>query len=503
MFETVVLGRRCSDKDFREQAPELRMKLFEAQRQCINRKIPLLIIVAGIDGAGRGAVINLLSEWMDSKYVHNHVFWMETDEEKERPLDWRYWRLLPAAGTVGVFFGGWYGDAIRKFCTGHMSELEFNSHMHHYRGMESSLAASGMAIAKIWLHLDKKEHADRLKKRLAHKEVLHFTPYDKKASENYDGLAAAASRAITLTDRAFAPWTVIDAADANYRNLAVARAVVATVERAVAEQDARKARLAEKKDVEQENVISTLDAIDLSAKADPDTYKKDLDDLQNELHDLTYHAYRKGISSTLLFEGWDASGKGGSIRRLMNGIDARISRAIPIGVPTDEELAHHYLWRFWRHIPRAGFITVYDRSWYGRVLVERVEGLTPQEDWSRAYSEINLFEEQLTRNGNVLMKFWLHISPDEQLRRFKERETTPWKQYKITPDDWRNREKWPAYVRAADEMFLRTSTEYAPWRIIAAEDKKYARLSVLRAYRDELKKALKNAGDKKHDHEGK
>ena len=503
MFETVVLGRRCSDKEYREQSQNLRIKLFEAQRTCIDRKIPLLIIIAGIDGAGRGAVMNLLSEWMDSKHVHNHVFWLETDEERERPADWRYWRILPAAGTAGVFFEGWYGSAMRRFCTGDMSDMEFNAHMHHYRGMEASLAASGMAIAKIWLHLDKKEHDERLKKRLEHKEILHFTPYDKKASENYHGLASAASRAITLTDRAFAPWTVVDAADANYRNLAVARAIIATIDRAVAEQDAKKKRLEQPAAVEQENVISTLDAIDLSVRADPETYKDELADLQAQLHDLTYHAYRKGISSTLVFEGWDAAGKGGSIRRLMAGIDARISRAIPIGVPSDEELAHHYLWRFWRHVPRAGFITVYDRSWYGRVLVERVEHLTPQEDWSRAYAEINLFEQQLTARNNILLKFWLHISPDEQLRRFKEREETPWKQYKITPDDWRNREKWPDYVRAADEMFLRTSTEYAPWHIIAAEDKKYARLSVLREYRDALKKALKLSDEKKHDHEKK
>lgn len=498
MFENIALGRRCSDKDFREQAPKLRMKLFEAQRQCIRRRIPLLIIVAGMDGSGRGAVVNLLSEWMDNKHVHNHVFWMETDEERERPADWRYWRCLPEAGSAGVFFGGWYGPDMRRLCTGEISGEEFSSRMHHYRGLEESLAASGMAIVKIWLHLDKKEHADRLRKRQAHKEVLHFTPYDKKASENYEALAGAAARAVTLTDRAFAPWTLIDAADANYRNLAVARAVIAAVDRASAEQDARSIRLAEKAPAEQENVISTLDAIDLSVRADTDTYKKDLESLQADLHELTYHAWRKGISSTLVFEGWDAAGKGGCIRRLMNGMDARISRAIPIGAPSDEELAHHYLWRFWRHVPRAGFITIYDRSWYGRVLVERVEKLTPREDWSRAYAEINLFEEQLINRNNVLVKFWLHISPDEQLRRFKERETTPWKQYKITPDDWRNREKWPEYVRAADEMFLRTSTAYAPWNIIAAEDKKYARLAVLRTYRDALKKALKNAEGKKH-----
>ncbi|MGN1038514.1 MAG: polyphosphate:AMP phosphotransferase [Mailhella sp.] len=497
MFENIVLGRHFGDDEYKEQSSELRMKLFGAQRKCIDRHIPLLIIVNGVEGAGRGAVINLLSEWMDGKYVHNHAFWMETDEERERPFDWRYWRILPSAGTTGVFFGGWYGHAIRSLCTGDMDKMAFSASMHHYRGLEESLAASGMAIVKIWLHLDKKEHDKRIQKRLSHKKVLHFTPYDKKLSENYDGVISAAAQAITLTDRSFAPWTIVDAADANYRNIAVVKAIIASVERTVAEQDAKKARSEKKTSAEQEDVISTLDAIDLGVKADYDAYKKDISRLQSELHELTYRAYRKGISSTLIFEGWDAAGKGGSIRRLMAGIDARICRAIPIAAPSDEELAHHYLWRFWRHVPRAGFITVYDRSWYGRVLVERVEGLTPREDWSRAYSEINLFESQLTRQGNVLVKFWLHISPDEQLRRFKEREETPWKQYKITAEDWRNREKWQAYRRAADEMFLRTSTECAPWHIIPAEDKKYARIAVLKAYRDALKKALKDAEGKK------
>ena len=495
MFETVALGRRCGDKEYAELAPQLRMRLFEAQRQCRERGIPLLIIIAGIDGSGRVSVVNLLSEWMDSKFVRNHVFWMETDEERERPDDWRYWRCLPAEGRTGVFVGGWYGPSLRLFCCGEIKEHEFCARMHHWRGLEASLADSGMALAKIWLHLDKKTHDRRLKKRLQNREVHHFTPYDKKTAENYEGLAGAASKAITLTDRADAPWIIVDAADANYRNLAVARAVIGAVERTVAARDAKAARVRLEEDgaaddITREGVISTLEAIDLSAGADHAAYKKELAELQSELRELTYRAYRKGISSTLVFEGWDAAGKGGAIRRLLAGVDARISQVIPVSAPSDEERAHHYLWRFWRHVPRAGFVTVYDRSWYGRVLVERVERLTPREDWSRAYAEINLFEAQLTARGNILLKFWLHISPDEQLRRFREREEIPWKQYKITAEDWRNREKWPEYMRAADEMFLRTSTAYAPWNVIAAEDKKFARLSVLRACRDALRTAL-------------
>lgn len=502
MFETVVLGRRYSDKEYAELAPQLRMRLFEAQRQCIERGIPLLISIAGIDGAGRGAVVNLLSEWMDSKYVRNYGFWMETDEERERPVEWRYWRCLPAEGKTSVFVGGWYDPLVRRLCCGELKNHEFNTNMHHWRGLETSLVNSGMALAKIWLHLDRKTHDRRLKKRLENKDLHHFTPYDRKTAENYEGVAEAASRAITLTDRADVPWTIVDAVDANYRNLAVVRAVISAVERAVAAREAKAIRVRAEEgekgdDIAREGIISTLEAIDLSPAAQPDGYKKELAALQLELRELTFQAYKKGISSTLVFEGWDAAGKGGAIRRLLGGVDARISQVFPFSAPTDEERVHHYLWRFWRHIPRAGFVTVYDRSWYGRVLVERVEKLTPREDWSRAYAEINHFESQLTARNNILLKFWMHISPDEQLRRFKEREEVPWKQYKITAEDWRNREKWPEYVYAADEMFLRTSTEYAPWKVIAAEDKKYARLSVLRVYRDALTAALRRAREGK------
>ena len=310
----------------------------------------------------------------------------------------------------------------------------------------------------IPLHLNKKDHARALKERQENRALVHFSPSDKKIAADYDGMVSAASRAIMLTDRDNAPWSIIDAADPNFRNLSVVKAIIAGIERTIAAHDARAARLKvlesvpEVEEDARESLVSTLDAIDLSSVQAPEHYQKELKRLQKEIYQLSFRAYKKGISSTLIFEGWDAAGKGGAIRRLTAGTDARITRVIPISAPSDEELAHHYLWRFWRHIPRAGFITIYDRSWYGRVLVERVEKLTPKEDWARAYAEINHFEHQLTNNGNILLKFWLHISPEEQLRRFREREAIPWKRYKITDEDWRNRDKWPEYARAADEI---------------------------------------------------
>ncbi len=562
MFDTVVLGRTCSKKDYSVLAPKLRMQLFEAQRACREQKIPMLILVNGVDGSGRGKIMNLLSDWMDSKFLRNFVFWNETDEQREHPLEWRFWQCLPGKGDMHIFFDGWYGGFMRQRCTGELSEQEFANRMNQFKGLEESLAMSDMAIVKIWLHLDKKTHDTYLKQRKENKVQTLFTTYDQKAVGKYKELVQVAGDAITMTDRTYAPWHIIDAADANYRNLSVASVIINAANKALRIKNAMTAgykvaleqdpslvkflakpgdplalalpeqEVEIKKDeplvvmpdsVEQEDLqaateagvkeaadkktqeesalrkayargipLTSLEVMDLTPTIEQAEYKKQLKALQNEIHQLTYQTYKRKISSTLIFEGMDAAGKGGTIRRLMAGVDCRTARVIPISSPSPEELAHHYLWRFWRHIPRFGQITIYDRSWYGRVLVERVEELTPPTDWRRAYEEINHFERSLTRNNNILLKFWLQISPEEELRRFKEREQTPWKNYKITEDDWRNRAKWDQYLVAADEMFQRTDTSYAPWHLISAEDKKYARIAVLTKWRDALKEALDN-----------
>ncbi len=585
MFDTVVLGRSCSKEDYNTLAPQMRLQLFNAQRACREHGIPLLILINGVDGSGRGRVMNFLSEWMDGKFLRNFAFWKETDDQRERPLEWRFWQCLPGKGETAVFFDGWYGSFMRKRCSGAMSGSGFMAVMSEFKGLEESLALSGMCIVKIWLHLDKKTHDKRLRERRETRLSTRLTEYDSRAEGRYRELVEAAAEAIVRTDRVYAPWHIIDAADASFRNLSVARVIIEAVNHALPVQaaveqardagEAERARLvaddpflarlmdlsgadpvpaaqtgaaadngtradyaaeaspeaapetaASSEDAaelaataaeageaaapaeapERDSLsggdsllrraalrgipLTSLEVIDLSPRLEEGVYKKELKALQKELLQLTYQAYRYGISSTLVFEGMDAAGKGGTIRRLLAGVDCRIARAIPISSPSDEELAHHYLWRFWRHIPRYGHVTVYDRSWYGRVLVERVEKLTPRADWSRAYEEINHFERSLTEGGNIVLKFWLHISPEEELRRFRERETTPWKRWKITPDDWRNRARWDQYLVAADEMFTRTSTSYAPWCIVPAEDKRYARVRVLSTWRDALSSAI-------------
>ena len=227
--------------------------------------------------------------------------------------------------------------------------------------------------------------------------------------------------------------------------------------------------------------MTLLASIELASKRlEEPEYKPLVAAAQIRLRILQFRMYDAQMPVLALFEGWDAGGKGGVIRRVTAALDARQYRVIPIAAPTDEEKAHHYLRRFARHLPRLGRFTIFDRSWYGRVLVERVEGFAPPDEWRRAYWEINDFEEELTDHGLIVMKFWLHISKDEQLRRFQERERTPWKQYKITDEDYRNREKWPLYERAVHDMVVQTSTAYAPWYLVAANDKRHARVEVLR-----------------------
>ncbi len=506
MFDSMILGQEYSRKEFKAMEGELRIRLFQLQKQCEENKIAVLLTILGVDGSGRGALVNTLSSWLDIKKLSNHTFWNTNDSESHRPDAWKYWVKLPAYGEFGIFFGGWYDEAIRKASYGSIDQQALNETMHKRVQFEHTLAENGYALAKFWLHLDQDEHSKRRKARLKEQGSCRFTPYDQESERKYTQLIETVSKTITMTDREYAPWYIIDAYDKRFCHASVAKAIIERLESVVEAKIQLKlgqvvpkpetiefSELPESIEKKVKKPVTVLDRLDLSPTLERDKYKKELKKLKQEVFQLSFKAYQMGISSTLTFEGWDAGGKGGTIRRVASAVDSRITRIIPVSAPTDEELAHHYLWRFWRHVPLAGYVTIYDRTWYGRVLVERVEKFAKPNEWKRAYAEINNFEEQLVDGKNILLKFWLHISEDEQLKRFKERENTPWKNYKLTDEDWRNREKSTDYKVAADEMFMRTNTEYAPWHIIPANSKYYARIEVLKIYRDALKKALKIA----------
>jgi polyphosphate:AMP phosphotransferase len=509
VFETAELGKKLSKEEYAAELPAIRARLLAAQFALRSTKVPVIVVIAGADGSGKGDTVNRLLEWLDPRGVETNVFGARTDEERDRPAAWRFWRTLPARGRIGVFFGSWYTEPVLKRTTGKTGGARFDAELARVAFFEKELAKDGALFVKCWFHLSKDAQKKRLKKFEKDPETrFKVTRLDWKHFGHYDRFIGVAERALRTTDTAEAPWTIVEAADDRWRDLAVGRALVealearlsavkeaeekkATLKKAAAEKAAAAPKRATKAaPAKQAKAAGILSTIDLERTVSEDEYKKELPRLQERLARLAWEGKKKGVSSVAVFEGSDAAGKGGAIRRVTWALDARLYRVIPIAAPTDEERAHHYLWRFWRHVPPGGSFTIYDRSWYGRVLVERVEGFAKEEEWRRAYLEINDFEAQLVESGIALSKLWLHISPEEQLRRFRERQEVEWKKHKITDEDWRNREKWDAYETAIDEMVARTSTHDAPWTLVSATDKKSARLTVLGTLCDRLEEAL-------------
>jgi polyphosphate:AMP phosphotransferase len=434
-----------------------------------------------------------LNKWFDNRGIQTHAFWDETDEEKDHPEAWRFWKRMPARGSIGIMFGGWYWEPLSERAHGVITEQDLDETSRAISDHERMLSLDGMLIIKLWFHLSRRSHAKRVKKRYEIQKHIKGLPGEGTGVKAYDEYLAAAERCIRLTDSGECPWHLVESDDKWFRDYSVAQVLIPMMRQRFEEHRTR-----EQHGRSQEPIISVdkqpltiLDRVDLTASLEREAYTEALHHYKKKLHELSWEMYDAKRSTIILFEGWDAAGKGGTIRRMTSAIDARLFRSISVAAPTDEERAQHYLWRFWRHVPRAGYITVYDRSWYGRVLVERVEGYAQTYEWMRAYQEINTFEEQLVENGIVIIKFWLHISPEEQLRRFKEREEISWKKYKITEEDWRNREQWDDYKQAVKTMVEHTSTGHAPWSLIPANDKLYARIEVLKTVCQRMKEALK------------
>jgi polyphosphate:AMP phosphotransferase len=491
MFEAAELGRKLDKKTYKNRINSLRAELLQAQFALANSNRPVIILVGGADNSSKGELVNKLNEWLDTRGLEVHAFGQKTDEESERPRFWRYWRCLPAKGRIGIFSSSWYTGTIYQRAFGTISKSKFDRHMRRINSLETMLVKDGALILKFWLHMSKSHQKAQFKALEKDPDSRWIvSPLDKKLHKNYDDHIKAAERAIRLTDNATAPWLIIEAEDEAYRDMTVGETVLAALQQASSKATTKEeiTSLAIKEpSAEQKSILNELNLDQALSKPD---YEAQLQRLQKKLTRLSWEAYHQKVTTVLVFEGWDASGKGGAIRRIMQAVDARISRVISIAAPTDEERAHHYLWRFWRHIPKAGKVIIYDRSWYGRVLVERVEGFANDDEWRRAYLEINDFEEQLCDHGLNLQKFWLHIDKDEQLDRFNERQEIEYKQHKITDEDWRNREHWDDYVGAVNDMVVKTSTDYAPWTLVPANDKKSARIKVLQTVCDSLEQAL-------------
>lgn len=508
MFEASELGHRLKKSVYNELEPELRLQLLEIQQNLRNAPYPVIVLFAGVDGAGKTETVNLLNSWMDPRWTETHAYNAPSEEERERPPFWRYWRDLPRKGKIGFFLSAWYSRPLLTRVYGEIDDAQFDQELERIKIFEKILSDDGAIIIKFWMHLGKKQQKRRLKG--LEKDPLQswrVTPRDWKHFKMYDCFASTAERMLMKTSVGEAPWTIVEGEDSHYREVKVAQTLRDTIKQRLIEAENRTQarKVTHKKKTKNESLQfeaieerTILQSLDLSQTVeDKKSYRRILKEEQGRIASLFRRARHEGRSAILLFEGWDAAGKGGAIRRLTSALDARDYSVIPIAAPTDEESAQHYLWRFWRHLGRAGRATIFDRTWYGRVLVERIEGFATDKEWMRAYSEINHFEERLVDHGFILLKFWLHISKEEQLARFEAREKTPFKRWKLTDEDWRNREKWDHYEAAVNEMVARTSTHLAPWTLVEANDKRFARIKVLKTFADALEDALPKKKKKK------
>jgi AMP-polyphosphate phosphotransferase len=488
MFETAELGRSLTKQEYDQRLFPLRTELLKTQKALDGSDFPVLILVNGVDGAGKGDSINRLHEWLDARYLVTQAYARPTEEEAHRPPFWQFWMWLPPRGRIGIFFGSWYTKPILRRVHRKSSEEELDVALTRINVFEKELCDDGALILKFWYHLGKAEQKRRFE-MLEHTRETRWrvTRRDWKHHALYDEFVHVCGRTLRKTSPGEAPWTIVECTDARYRDITVAEHIVERVRERLAMPRAARPT---PPNPDVPNPVTILDSLDLGLKTEKNDYERELPLLQARLNALSRKVRKQRLGVILAFEGWDAAGKGGAIRRVTHALDARQYRVIPIAAPTDEELAHHYLWRFWRQLPRLGRITIYDRTWYGRVLVERAEGLASEAEWMRAYKEINDFEEQLVDHGIVLVKYWLHINSDEQLKRFHEREAEPWKNYKITPEDYRNRKKTNLYEIAANDMITRTSTEFAPWTLVEANDKRFARLKVLRTLCERIEAVL-------------
>lgn len=520
MLEKVDLTKKISKEEYKEKMPQLESKLGRLQRECKALGIPVLIVFEGFGAAGKGLQIGHLIQSMDPRGFEVHPVKNETEEERMHPFMWRFWTKTPARGRIAVFDGSWYRKVLIDRFEKRTKAKDLPAAFHSINSFEQQLADDGNLIIKLFLDIDKKEQKKRFDKLAKNKETAwRVSQGDRERNAHYDEYAALMEDMLFKTDTDYAPWTIVESMDRRFATLKIYTTVIKamaeqiekvqqqniakTVEKgdkAEAERDVREKEnggdeieeIAREADAQMKDLqVSILSKADLSLSYTREEYKEKLDKLQKKMEKLHGELYRRRIPVVLGFEGWDAGGKGGAIKRLTAKMDARGYVVNPTASPNDIEKAHHYLWRFWRTMPKDGHVAIFDRTWYGRVMVERIEGFCTTEEWKRAYKEINDMEKDLYNAGAIVIKFWMHIDKDEQERRFKERQDNPEKQWKITDEDWRNREKWDQYEDAVNEMLMRTSTDYAPWVVVEGNSKYYARVKVLQTVVDAIEERLK------------
>ena len=550
MLEQVDLSSRMPKEEYKPLHDDLIAKLVVLQQEARSRGVGVVALFEGWNGAGKGSRIGDLVYELDARATHMHVLSnfdeqgaarfrdMNTGVTGFEPLMQEFWQALGLRGDMTLFDRGWYTAAARRLVYTDSAD-EHAARLKIYRQaiseFERQLSADGYVVLKFFVHISKEVQKKRLKALRDNPDTAWRVSKEELATvEDYDEIYAGYDELLRETDFGFSRWTMVNGEDKRSANITVAKVLVRALERALAfgpdaaaqaaaaKAAANSAGALEQPDLrdrtpeEAERVMAAareqaaaqheeaplhsrftivanpprLSGVDHTLALAKEEYQGALKREQKRFSELELKMYLARVPLMILYEGDDAAGKGGNIKRVAQAIDPRAYTIFPSPAPTKIELAHPHLWRYWTRLPRAGHVGIYDRSWYGRVLVERVEGFASPAEWARAYDEINEFERELEAWGALLLKFWVAVSPEEQLVRFNERQGNPDKQWKITPEDWRNRDKHPQYAAAVDDMFRLTSTPYAPWRILESTNKYYARVKALKIINGELEKRL-------------
>lgn len=462
--------------------------LDQLQREVQKENIPVLIMVDGWENSGKGFVIKDLTRELDPRYVRVEVFEGNDDVESAHPSVWRYWQKIPSNQEIVVYDRSFYSQVFNQT---ERSDKHLDKRVKELLSLEHSLIQNGAIVIKLFLNVSEKTQKKRLKEMASSvKADMLMGEWDEVQNKHYEDHQKWFDKVLEATDTQTSPWHIIDAEDFKEASKVALATVIQEIEEGKAHVLSQR-QIQESKDRDYEDKPDIFASYDLSQSLSEEDYDAILEDLQDEAADLVFQAYAEKRAIVLAFEGMDAAGKGGAIKRLTYHMDPRSYKIYGINAPDEVEKTFHYLWRFQREMPKDGDMVIFDRSWYGRVLVERVENFTPERLWEKAYQEINQMEEHLVDHGNIVMKFFLYIDLDEQAKRFQDRMDNPDKNYKITDEDWRNREKAPQYYEAMNEMLDRTNTEKAPWYVVASNQKYYARIQVLKHFIEHMKKALK------------
>ena len=475
--------------ELKERLSKSKNRLYDLQMKIKEHKLPVLVLFEGWSAAGKGSMIGKIIKNIDPRFFKVATMSAPTEEETRRPFLYRYMKEIPEEGKFAFLDSGWMEQTAKDVLKGDLSGEDYEKRIESIRRFERQLTDNGYLVLKFFMEIDKEEQKTRMQKLLDKTDTSwRVTGFDKWQNEHYKKCEKVFDRYLKDTNLPTSPWYIIDAGNKKWAELQVLETLVSNIDTALQNQ---KHSVPIPQNVFPLVKMPKLSEVDLSDKfIDEKEYQQKLKVLQSRLGELHNRLYRKRVPVIITYEGWDAAGKGGNIKRVTGALDPRGYEVHPIASPEPHEKARHYLWRFWTRLPKNGHIAIFDRTWYGRVMVERLEGFCSENDWKRAYNEMNEFEKELHDWGAVIIKFWVQIDKDTQLERFTERQNNPEKQWKITDEDWRNREKWDQYEMAVDEMLKKTSTTYAPWHILESVDKKYARIKALKIIIKELEKVL-------------